>query len=117
KLQCSYPIAGTVLVEYFPTFYFVSERPAPFSCRFACGCECLFSGTRIVPSSGRRDMLDFSRAPGVGGILINRCILFQHWLDNAPRFFDVVLACKQCTVSCHCCSEHAFICVHFVGTW
>src|SRR5215831_11354337 len=82
----------------------------------ACKCKCfLLAG--IAPAPVWRYPINFVRAPGSWCILMNRRVLFQDRFHDPPGFFDVVFAREQRTVSGHCCSEHALVCVHLVRAW
>ncbi len=53
-------------------------------------------------------------APGALVIDVNRRVGLQHWVDDAPGFFDVVLARKEGWVASHGVAEEQFVRLHFV---
>src|SRR6267378_582369 len=69
----------------------------------------------IAPASLGRHSLDLTRSPGICFVLVYRSFRFQHWIDDAPRLFNVILTREQGSVSFHRSSQHPFISIHITG--
>src|SRR5262249_52018494 len=72
---------------------------------------------RIVPTSCRRDLFDFAWPPGMRFVWIDRRVLAQYWIDNAPCLFYVILTCKECPVTFHRSAKQSFVRFHLAGAW
>src|SRR5262245_36084575 len=65
---------------------------------------------RVFPASGRRYFLiDLTRSPGTRFVFVERSAGLQYRIDDAPCLFHIVLPRKQCSVSRHRVTEHAFV--------
>src|SRR5262245_23459788 len=72
---------------------------------------------RVFPAPRRRYFLiDFIWSPGAGLVFVHRSACCQHGIDDAPRFFHVVFARKQGSVSCHGVPEYPFVGIHLFCT-
>src|SRR6476469_5401092 len=70
---------------------------------------------RVLPAAGGRDVrVDFSWSPGAGLVLVDWGTVFQYWIDDSPRLFDIVLPREQSGVSPHGVSQHSLVCIHLI---
>src|SRR5881394_846944 len=71
---------------------------------------------RIVPAAGWYDPFNLSRPPRLWFVFINRRAGFQHWINDAPGFLNIILSRKQRCIPRHRVPQHPFVRVHFLGT-
>ncbi len=70
----------------------------------------------VGPAAGRLDVVvDFFGAPGAGVVGVDGRVGFQNGVDDAPGFFDVVLAGELGWVAGHGVAEEDFVGLHFIG--
>jgi len=70
-----------------------------------------------VPANSRRDSLGFGRSPAFWLVFENRCIRLERWVNNSPRFFDVIFAGEQRGVPGPSRHRALVVSVHFLGGW
>ena len=61
-------------------------------------------------------MIDLTRSPGARLVFVDRSASLQYRIDDAPGLFHIILASKQCSVSCHRVTEHAFVRIRLLCT-
>src|ERR1019366_1641577 len=90
-------------------------RPAHSSSNsMGSSCFCM-SDIEILPPAGRSHPLDLGGTPRVRLIAIEFRTPTQQGIDNPPRFFHIIFACKQRRVPRHRVTQYSFIRVHFLG--
>ena len=104
--------------------YIVLFQPGVSGCqgRLPDDVDVVAVGEGFLPAAGWGDVGDgllggFGCTPGVGDVGIDGGVGFEDGVDDAPGFFDVVLAGEESSVAGHGVGEDALVGFHLLGAW